>query len=40
LTAAARDRGFASMVEAIEAVRPFYLRHHLAHAGRGLGDQT
>ena len=30
LTAAARDRGFGSLAEAVEAVRPFFLRHHLA----------
>jgi hypothetical protein len=33
LTAAARDRGFRSLAEALEAVRPFYLRHHLTAAG-------
>ncbi|WP_130510121.1 TfuA domain-containing protein [Krasilnikovia cinnamomea] len=32
LTAAARDRGFVSLVEAVEAVRPFFLRHHLSMA--------
>jgi hypothetical protein len=29
LVAAARDRGFGSLTEAVEAVRPFFLRHHL-----------
>jgi hypothetical protein len=29
LIAAARDRGLGSVSEAIEAVRPFFLRHHL-----------
>ncbi|MGC4814773.1 TfuA-like protein [Micromonospora sp. DT228] len=31
LLAAARDRGFGSLSEAVEAVRPFFLRHHLAN---------
>lgn len=29
ITAAARDRGFASAADAVEAVRPFLLRHHV-----------
>ncbi len=32
LAAAAGDRGFSSVVEAVEAVRPFYLRHRLTAA--------
>jgi hypothetical protein len=46
LTAAARDRGFPSVADAVEAARPFFLRHHVrtraralpAPAGRPAGD--
>jgi hypothetical protein len=35
LCAAARDRGLGSLTEAVDAVRPFYLRHYLGAAGAG-----